>query len=149
MKKIGKGILWIVVLVFAFYYFKDKAETNWGCSSSHSVEQNVPQQSLPPQTGLPQTDVGGGTMPWELPSGNDSYVDADKYQRDYDLREGFVRDMCSSLEVMSDGVSRTIMLQDFTKYQVEMRQIRREAAAKGVQIYESPYENMPAPASRY
>ncbi|MDO4949075.1 MAG: hypothetical protein Q4E55_02745 [Bacteroidales bacterium] len=149
MKKIGKGILWIAVLVLAFYYFKDKAETNWGCSSSHSVEQRELPQGLPPQQGVPQTGAGGNVMPWDIPSSNDSYVDAGKYQRDYDLKEGFVRDICSSLEVMSNGVSRTIMLSDFTKYQVEMRQIRREAAANGVQIFESPYENMPAPESRY
>ena len=103
------------------------------------INANRQQQGNPvivpiiPNSGIPSTDPSRSTR---------------QYQQDYDLQAGFVQTMCSSLEVMSDGVSRTILLQRFAQCQVKMRQIRREAAANGVRITESPYENMTAPSPR-
>ena len=51
----------------------------------------------------------------------------------------------NSLKVMSDGISRNSMLQDYSSCQVRMRQIRREAMGKGIQLRESAYESLPAP----
>lgn len=147
MKKFVKGILYIVVLVFVFYYWKDKFETNWGCTSARTNGQLHRTTVFPSQADMPATGYDANPDFWTMPSTSPSRSTR-QYQQDYDLQAGFVQTMCSSLEVMSDGVSRTILLQRFAQCQVKMRQIRREAAANGVRITESPYENMTAPSPR-
>lgn len=118
-----------------------------GCTSPRTNNQLHGTGVFPPQSEMPATGYDVNPDFWTMPSTSPSRSTR-QYQQDYDLQAGFVQTMCSSLEVMSDGVSRTILLQRFAQCQVKMRQIRREAAANGVRIIESPYENMTAPSPR-
>ena len=142
MKKIGKIILSIIVLVFAFFYYKDKFETSWGSLGNNSLQlQHTSTQESQQTQILPST---AGTSSTQIMQSSFQDFERD-YQSEYDLLEGFVREIYSSLEVMSDGVPRVVMLQKFTKHKVEMRQVRIEAIANGVHIHQSAYENISAP----